>query len=73
MAEPKLDPEKFNLELRKFLKKVGVNSQREIERAVDEALKAGAIKGDERLHAEMTLSLPGVKLTYKIEDEIALS
>lgn len=73
MAETNFDEEKFNLEVRKFLKKVGVNSQREIERAVRAALASGALKGDERLHAEMTLSLPSVKLTYRLEDEIALS
>jgi hypothetical protein len=73
MAETKFNEETFNLEIRKFLKKVGVNSQREIERAVREALKSGALKGGERLHAQMTLSIPEVKLTYKVEDDIALS
>ena len=73
MAETMLNEETFNLEIRKFLKKVGVNSQREIERVVREALKSGALKGSERLRAEMILSLPDVKLTYRIEDQIALS
>jgi hypothetical protein len=73
MAETSFNEETFNLEVRKFLKKVGVNSQREIERAVRDALKSGALKGGERLRAEMTLSLPEAKLTYRIEDEIALS
>lgn len=72
MADTKFNQETFNLEVRKFLKKVGVNSQREIEHAVEAALKSGALKGDERLHAEMTLSIPGVKLTYRIDDDIAL-
>jgi uncharacterized protein DUF6494 len=72
MAETSFNEEAFNLEIRKFLKKVGITSQREIERAVREALKSGALKGNERLRAEMTLSIPGVKLTYKIDDEIAL-
>lgn len=73
MADSKFDQETFNLEVRKFLKKVGVNSQREIERAVNDALKTGALMGDERLRAEVTLSVPGVKLTYRIDDDIALS
>jgi Family of unknown function (DUF6494) len=72
MAEA-FDEERFNLEVRKFLKKVGVNSQREIERVVREALKSGALKGGERLQAEVTLSLPSLKLSYRIDDEIALS
>lgn len=73
MADTKFDEETFNLEVRKFLKKVGVNSQREMERAVREALESGLLQGGETLRAEMTLSIPGVKLTYRIEDEIALS
>lgn len=73
MANTGFDEETFNLEVRKFLKKVGVNSQREIERAVHDALASGALKGGERLHAEVTLSVPGVKLTYRIDDEIALT
>jgi hypothetical protein len=40
---------------------------------VREALKAGTLKGNERLQAEMTLSIPGMKLSYRIDDEIALS
>jgi hypothetical protein len=73
MADTKFNQDTFNLEVRKFLKKLGVNSQREIEHAVEEGLKSGALKGDERLHAEVTLSIPGVKLIYKIDDDIALS
>jgi hypothetical protein len=73
MAESAFNEETFNLETRKFLKKVGINSQREIERVVREALKTGALKGNERLAAEVTLSIPGAKLRYVIADEIALS
>lgn len=73
MADTLFNEETFNLEVRKFLKKVGINSQREIERVVREALTTGALKGDERLQAEMRLSIPGVKLTYVIGDDIALS
>lgn len=67
------DEEKFNLEMRKFLKKVGITSQREIERAVHAGLESGALKGNERLRAEVTLTLPGLELSYRIDDEIALS
>ena len=73
MAEATINEEKFNLEVRRFLKKVGVTSQREIEQAVRAALASGALKGGERLHAEITLSVPGVKLTHRVEGEIALS
>lgn len=72
MADGPFDEEKFNLEIRKFLKKVGISSQREIERVVRGALAKGTLKGNERLQAEMKLSVPGVDLTYVITDEIAL-
>lgn len=72
MADSRFNEDTFNMAVRKFLKKVGVTSQREIERAVREALDAGTLKGGERLHAQMTLSIAGIKLNYKIEDEIAL-
>jgi len=62
----------FNTSLRKFLKKVGVTSQREIERAVRDALAAGRLKGHEKLSAQMVLTIGGVNLAYEITDEIEL-
>ena len=62
----------FNASLRKFLKKVGITSQREIEMAVREAVKAGRLKGNEKLPAKMVLTLGGVSLTHEISDEIEL-
>jgi Family of unknown function (DUF6494) len=62
----------FNTSLRKFLKKVGVTSQREIEKAVRDALEAGRLKGDEKLPAKMVLTLGGVSLSHEITDEIEL-
>lgn len=73
MSTPSLDEEKFNLEIRKFLKKVGISSQREIERAVREGLESGQLKGGEHLDAHMTLDIAGLKLHYKIDGEIALN
>ena len=46
-----MDEETFNLSIRKFLKIVDVNSQREIERAVRKALEEGRIQGDETFPA----------------------
>lgn len=63
----------FNMEVRKFLKLVGVTSQREIEKAVRDAIKAGKLKGGERLKARVVLSLDGADLKHTIEGEIALS
>ena len=62
----------FNMSLRKFLKKVGVTSQREIEKRVRTAIDAGRLKGTETLQAEVTLKVNGVELTEKIDGKIEL-
>ena len=61
-----MDQETFNLSIRKFLKMVGVNSQREIEQAVQKALEAKRIQGSETLSAQVTLEIPtlGVKVPF---------
>ena len=64
--------ETFNLSIRKFLKVVGINSQREIEQAVRKALEEGRIKGDETFPASVTLAVPGLNLNFKIDGEIRL-
>ena len=62
----------FNTSLRKFLKKVGITSQREIEKVVRDAIAAGKLKGNEKLPAKMTLTLGGVSFTHEISGEIEL-
>jgi hypothetical protein len=62
----------FNMEVRKFLKLVGVTSQREIENAVRAAVQAGTLKGNETLKARMVLTLEGTPLEHSVEGEIAL-
>jgi hypothetical protein len=62
----------FNASLRKFLKKVGITSQREIEKAVRESIAGGRIKGNEKLPAKMVLTLGGVGLSYEVADDIEL-
>ena len=62
----------FNGSLRKFLKKVGIISQREIEKAVRDGLASGKLKGHERLPAKMVLTVGGVSLSHEITDEIEL-
>jgi Family of unknown function (DUF6494) len=62
----------FNTSLRKFLKKVGVTSQREIEKAVRDALADGRLKGHEKLPAQMVLTIGSVNLAHEITDEIEL-
>ncbi len=67
-----MNEETFNLSIRKFLKTVGVNSQRDIEQAVAKALAAGDIKGTETFPAKVTLDVAGVKLSVTFVGEIAL-
>ena len=56
----------FNASLRGFLKKVGITSQREIEKAVRDAIEAGKLKGNEKLPAKMVLTIGGVSLSHEI-------
>ncbi|MEO3428130.1 DUF6494 family protein [Pelagibius sp. CAU 1746] len=67
-----MDEEVFNMELRKFLKKVGVTSQREIENAVRAALEGGKLKGSETLKVKAVLSIEGLDLSHDIDGEIKL-
>ncbi len=67
-----MDQETFNLSIRKFLKMVGVNSQREIEQAVQKALESQRIKGDETFAAKVTLEIPSLGLKVPFEAEIKL-
>ena len=62
----------FNSSLRGFLKKVGITSQREIEKAVRDAVAAGRLKGNEKLPAKIVLTLGSVELTHEITAEIEL-
>ena len=62
----------FNGSLRRFLKKVGITSQREIEKAVRDAVAAGRLKGHEKLPAKIVLTIAGVGLSHEISDEIEL-
>jgi hypothetical protein len=62
----------FNLSIRKFLKMVGVNSQREIEQAVAKATADRAIAGTETFPARMTLEVAGLKLKVSFDGEIHL-
>ena len=67
-----MDDEAFNISIRKFLKVVGVSSQREIERAVERATAAGRLKGDEALAAQMTLRIDAIGLDVTFDGEIRL-
>ena len=67
-----MDEDRFNMSVRKFLKVVGVTSQREIEKAVHDAIQAGRLHGDEHLRAKVTLTIETIGLTHVVEDDIEL-
>ena len=62
----------LNVSVRKFLKKVGITSQREIEQAVRAAVSGGKLKGNEALPAKVVLTVEGISLSVEIEGAIEL-
>ncbi len=68
-----MDEEIFNMSLRKFLKKVGVTSQREIEQAVRAGLESGSISDGEALKAKVVLTIAGLDINETIEGDISLT
>ncbi len=67
-----MNEEQMNIEIRKFLKRVGVTSQREIEQAVRGAIASGRIKGDETLSVRMTLEMDQLGVRHVLDDTVAL-
>ena len=68
-----MDEEVFNMQIRKFLKTVGVTSQREIETAVRLALEDGTLKGGETVKAKVTLTIEQLGISTEIEGDIELT
>ncbi len=68
-----MDEDAFNMSIRKFLKKVGVTSQREIEQAVRDAVESGKLSGTESLKAKVALTIDGVGLDVAIDGDIDLT
>ena len=67
-----MNEEVFNMSLRKFLKKVGVTSQREIENAVRQAVESGGLAGSGSLPAKVTLTIEAAGLSVDIDGSIDL-
>ncbi|HTK53540.1 MAG TPA: DUF6494 family protein [Gemmatimonadaceae bacterium] len=68
-----MNEEVFNLDLRKFLKRFGVTAQREIERAVTEAIQDGRLTGSETLEVRATLTIANVITELRIDGQIGLA
>lgn len=67
-----MNDDTLNLSIRKFLKVVGINSQREIEQAVAKAVAAHTIAGTETFPAKMTLEIAGLNVKVEFSGDIAL-
>jgi organic hydroperoxide reductase OsmC/OhrA len=67
-----MDEDLFNMELRKFLKTVGVTSQREIEQAVRQGLENGTVKGGDKVKVKATISIAGLDLNHEIDGTISI-
>ena len=68
-----MDEEILNLEIRKFLKNVGITSQKEIEKKIREAIETKAIDGNENLEVEVSLNIGKINLAHKISGIIKLN
>src|SRR5262249_61670753 len=62
----------FNASIRKFLKTLGVSAQREIEKAVRQALAQAKLKGNEKFAATATVTVGGIGLSHQVKGEIEL-
>ena len=67
-----MNEDSFNTSIRKYLKEVGVTSQREIEKAVREALASGKLKGHENLPVKMVLTMGELGLVHEVDGTIKL-
>ena len=68
-----MNEDQFNIEVRKFLKEVGITSQREIERGVRKALASGQLEGNEKLKISARIEIERIGLDHRVKGEIALT
>ena len=68
-----MDEEVLNINIRKFLKKLGIKSQREIEQAITTAVDRGQLIGNEKLMARAQITLEGTEMDLTLYEEISLT
>ena len=68
-----MNEDALNMSIRKFLKEVGVSSQREIEKSVREALVRGDLADAASLEVRMILTIDGVDLSHEVSGRIQLA
>ena len=67
-----MDENALNINIRKFLKKLGIKSQREIEQAIRDGIGRGLLTGNERLMAKARITLDGTDMDFTLVGEISL-
>lgn len=67
-----MDEDTLNMEIRSFLKRFGVTTQRELEMAVHDAVETGELASDETLNVTATLQVELLELEHSIDDTIVL-
>jgi hypothetical protein len=72
LPEDHMNEDRFNMDIRKFLKTVGVTSQREIEKAIRDAVEGGKLKGNEKLPAKVVLTVGGIGLNHEVKGDLEL-
>ena len=65
-----MDEDNLNIEIRKFLKKVGITSQREIEKFIRNSISNGNIKEGQSIEISMNLSSKNNELSHVIKETI---
>jgi hypothetical protein len=70
--EARMNEDVFNGSIRKFLKTLGVSAQREIEKAVRQAVADGKLKGNEKLAAQARVTIGTLGLRHEVKSEIEL-
>jgi len=63
----------FNASIRKFLKTLGVSGQREIEKAVRQALAEGKLNGNEKLTAQAVITIGALQFRHEVSEPIELA
>ena len=67
-----MNEDSFNIEIRRFLKKVGITSQREIEKEIYNAEKNGNLKDGDVIELEMTLLIKNFQSSNRINGKITI-
>ena len=67
-----MDEDNLNIEIRKFLKQVGISSQREIENYIRKKFSEGSIKTGESIKVSMNLSSEDGELKHSINESLKI-